>query len=76
VRESFRIIRENWLGGSVTLSLAALPLGLVYIIVGMMRFVRMPLVLALGLEIPIAALSALCYLAFEGVVAAMYRRVM
>ncbi len=77
LKESFRIIRENWLGVSVTLVLAALPLGLVFLSVGVfLRFFRLGLGLALLLEMPIAAASALCYFAFEGSVAAMYRRIM
>jgi len=42
----------------------------------LLRFVHLPLTVALALEIPIAALSALCYAAFEGVIAAMYKRIM
>jgi hypothetical protein len=77
LRESLRILRENWLGAAVTLVLAALPLGLVFLAVGLIGgFVPLRLYMALLLEIPIAAASALCYFAFEGVVAAMYRRIM
>jgi hypothetical protein len=38
--------------------------------------VLLSLPLALGLELPVAAASALCYAAFEGVIAAMYKRIM
>ncbi len=77
IRECLRILRENWFGAGVTLILAAAPLALVFLAVGISQhFVRMPLAIALLLEIPIAALSALCYAAFEGVVAAMYKRIM
>jgi hypothetical protein len=77
IKESFRIMRENWLGVSVTLILAVLPLAVVFISVGMfLRFFRLGLGLAFLLELPVAALSALCYLAFEGVIAAMYKRIM
>jgi hypothetical protein len=74
--ESFRILRENWFGGGITLALAALPLGFVFAAVSLIsHMVRLKLYAALLLEVPIAAASALCYLAFEGVVAAMYRRI-
>jgi hypothetical protein len=77
IRECLRILRENWFGATVTLVLAALPLTLVFVGVALLlRFVHLPLLLALALEIPIAALSALCYAAFEGVIAAMYKRIM
>jgi len=60
-----------------TLIMAAAPLALVFFGVAMLlRFVRFGLGLALVLEIPIAALAALCYAAFEGVIAAMYKRIM
>jgi hypothetical protein len=77
LKEAFRVVRENWFGGGVTLILGALPLGLVFLSVNLISdFVRLKLYVALLLEVPIAAASALCYLAFEGTVAAMYRRVM
>jgi hypothetical protein len=77
LREAFRILRQNIFGATVTLILAALPLGLVFFGVALISdFVRMKLYLALLLELPIAAASALCYFAFEGTVAAMYRRIM
>jgi hypothetical protein len=77
IRECLRILRENWFGAAVTLILAALPLTLVFLGVALLlRFVHLPLPVALALEIPIAALSALCYAAFEGVIAAMYKRIM
>jgi magnesium-transporting ATPase (P-type) len=77
IRECLRILRENWFGAAVTLVLAALPLTLVFLGVALLlRFVHLPLPVALALEIPIAALSALCYAAFEGVIAAMYKRIM
>jgi hypothetical protein len=77
LREAMRILRENWFGAGVTLILAALPLGLVFVAAWLLvRFVHMPLALALLLQIPTAALSALCYAAFEGVIAAMYKRIM
>jgi hypothetical protein len=77
VRESFRILRENWFGGAVTLLLAAVPLGFVFFAVALIsELVRLKLYVALPLEVPIAAASALCYFAFEGVIAAMYRRIM
>jgi hypothetical protein len=77
LREAMRILRENWLGAAVTLILAALPLGLVFAAAWLLvRLVHMPLALALLLQVPIAALSALCYAAFEGTIAAMYKRIM
>jgi len=77
LREAMRILRENWLGAAVALILAALPLGLVFVAAWLLvRFVHMKLALALLLQVPIAALSALCYAAFEGVIAAMYKRIM
>jgi hypothetical protein len=77
IRECLRILRENWFGATVTLILAALPLSLVFLGVALLlRFARLPLPVALILEVPIAALSALCYAAFEGVIAAMYKRIM
>ena len=75
--EALRILRENWFGATVTLILAALPFTLVVVGVALLlRLVHLPLPVALVLEIPIAALSALCYAAFEGVIAAMYKRIM
>ena len=77
LRESLRILRTNIFGGAVTLILAALPLGLVFLVVAVIAdFVRLKVYVALLLELPIAAVSALCYLAFEGTVAATYRRLM
>jgi hypothetical protein len=77
IREALRILWENWIGAAITLVLAAAPLGLVFLgVTLLLRFVRLGLNLALVLEIPIAALAALCYAAFEGVVAAMYKRIM
>jgi hypothetical protein len=77
IRECLRILRENWFGAAVTLILAVLPLTLVFAGVALLlRFVHLSLPVALALEIPIAALSALCYAAFEGVIAAMYKRIM
>jgi hypothetical protein len=77
LRESLRILRQNAFGATVTLILAALPLGLVFFGVALISdFVRMKIYMALLLELPIAAASALCYFAFEGAVAAMYRRIM
>lgn len=77
VKEALRILRENWFGAAVTLILAALPLGLVFFAAAqLVRFVHMGLGTALLLQVPITALSALCYAAFEGVIAAMYKRIM
>ncbi len=77
VREALRILRENWFGAVVTLILAALPLGLVFFAAGLLvRFLHMPLAFALLLQLPITALSALCYAAFEAVIATMYKRIM
>lgn len=77
IRECLRILRENWFGAMITLILAALPLILVFLGVALLlRFVHLSLPVALALELPIAALSALCYAAFEGVIAAMYKRIM
>ncbi|HMA50873.1 MAG TPA: hypothetical protein VKP60_14030, partial [Magnetospirillaceae bacterium] len=77
IREALRILWENWIGAVITLILAAAPLALVFFGVALLlRFVRLGLNLALVLEIPIAALGALCYAAFEGVIAAMYKRIM
>jgi hypothetical protein len=77
LREVLRILWDNWLGAAVTLVLAAAPLTLVFFGVALLvRLVRLPLPAALILEVPIAALAALCYAAFEGVIAAMYKRVM
>jgi hypothetical protein len=76
LRESFRLIRENWFGATITVLMAAVPLGLVFMAVGLAaHVVRMRVYVALLLEFPIAALSALCYFAFEGVIAGMYRRI-
>jgi hypothetical protein len=75
-KECRRILRENWFGVAVTLGLAALPLGLVFLAVGLTRqFGHLPVMWALLLEVPIAAISALSYAAWEGAVAAMYRRI-
>lgn len=77
IREAMRIIAGNWIGGAVTLILAALPLGAVFFATALIsRFVHPALALALLLQVPIAALSALCYAAFEAVIAAMYKRIM
>jgi hypothetical protein len=77
VREALRILRENWFGAAVTLILAALPFGLVLFGAALLvRFVHMGPGIALMLQLPITALSALCYAAFEGVIAAMYKRIM
>ncbi len=77
IRECLRILRENWIGAAVTLILAVLPLAMVFLGVAvMLRFVHLSLPVALLLEIPISAISALCYAAFEGVIAAMYKRIM
>jgi len=77
IREALRILWENWIGAAVTLILAAVPLGLVFFGVHLLlHFVRLGLYLALVLEIPIAALAALCYAAFEAIIAAMYKRIM
>jgi hypothetical protein len=77
LREVLRILWDNWLGAAITLVLAAAPLAFVFFAVAMLvRFVRLPLPMALILEVPIAVLAALCYAAFEGVIAAMYKRVM
>jgi len=77
IREALRILWENWIGAAITLILAAAPLGLVFFgVYLLLHFVRLGLYLALVLEIPIAALAALCYAAFEGVIAAMYKRIM
>jgi hypothetical protein len=77
IREALRILWENWGGVGITLILAAAPLALVFVGVQLLlRFVRLGLSLRLVLEIPVAALAALCYAAFEGVIAAMYKRIM
>lgn len=77
LRESLRMLWENWIGAVFTLIMAAAPLALVFFAVGtMLRFVRFGTGLALVLEIPIAALAALCYAAFEAVIAAMYKKIM
>jgi len=77
LRESLRMLWENWIGAVFTLIMAAAPFALVYFGVGeLLRFVRFGMGLALLLEIPVAALAALCYAAFEGVIAAMYKRIM
>ncbi len=77
LREVLRILWDNWLGAAITLILAAAPLTLVFFGVALLlRFVRLQLPVALILEVPIAVLAALCYAAFEGVIAAMYKRVM
>jgi hypothetical protein len=77
MREAMRIIAENWVGAAVTLILAALPLGLVFFsAVLILRFAHLPLAFALLLQLPIAALSALCYAAFEAIIATMYKRIM
>jgi hypothetical protein len=76
LRESFRIIGENWFGAAITVLIAAIPLGLVFLAVWLIaHFIRMKIYVALLLEFPIAALSALCYFAFEGAIAGMYRRI-
>jgi hypothetical protein len=75
-KECRRIISENWLGIAVTLLIAALPLGLVFYGVDLLRAtLHPPRAMALILEVPIALVSALCYAAFEGAVASIYRRV-
>lgn len=77
LREALRILWENWVGAAITLILAVLPLALVFVGVAfLLRFVRFGPGLALILELPIAALAALCYAAFEAVIAAMYKRIM
>jgi hypothetical protein len=77
LHESLRMLWENWIGAAFTLVMAAAPFALVFFGVEfMLRFVRFGLGLALLLEIPIAALAALSYAAFEGVIAAMYKRIM
>jgi hypothetical protein len=77
LRESLRMLWENWIGAVFTLVMAAAPFALVVFgITFLLHFVRFGLGLALVLEIPIAALAALCYAAFEGVIAAMYKRIM
>ncbi|HEX4505771.1 MAG TPA: hypothetical protein VH722_08560 [Alphaproteobacteria bacterium] len=77
LRESLRMLWENWIGAVFTLVMAAAPLALVFFGVGLLlRFIRFGHGLALVLEIPIAAMAALCYAAFEGVIAAMYKRIM
>jgi len=74
--ECRRILRENWLGIMVSLALAAAPLGLVFFAVGLVRQTFHPaLAWALPLEAPIAGLSALCYAAFESIIATTYRRI-
>ena len=74
--ECRRMLRENWFGVAMTLGLAALPLGLLYLGVGLVRrFVPMPISLALALEVPVAFLSACFYAAFEGAIAEMYKRI-
>jgi len=75
--ESIRIIRNNVLGIATTLALAALPLGLIYLVANLTAaFVRMPVALALILEVPLACASSFCYATFEGGIAAFYKRVM
>ena len=75
-KECRRIVKENWFGIAVTLSLASLPLGLLYLAVGLMRqFLHLPVVWALLLELPVALISVLCYAAFEGAIAQMYKRI-
>jgi hypothetical protein len=77
IREALRILWENWVGAAVTLILAVLPLSLVFLgVLLLLRLVRLPLGFALLLEIPIAVVAALCYASFEGVIAAMYKRIM
>lgn len=77
LRSALRMLWENWIGAVFTLIMAAVPFALVFFGVGfLLRFVRFGLGLALVLEIPIAALAALTYAAFEGVIAAMYKRIM
>ena len=74
--EAVRIVRENWFGVAVTVLMAAIPLGLVFFAVAIVSHaVRLKIYAALLLEFPVAAVSALCYFAFEGVIAAMYRRI-
>jgi hypothetical protein len=75
--ECWRIIRDNWFGALVTLILGVLPFALVFYVVNVLaHMLRMGLLTALLIQIPISAASALCYLAFEGVIAAMYKRIM
>ena len=77
LRESLRMLWENWIGAVFVLIMAIAPFALVYFGVGqLLRFVRFGHGLALVLEIPIAALAAFCYAAFEGTIAAMYKRIM
>lgn len=76
-REALRILWENWVGALITLILAILPLTFVFISVSLLlRFVRFGPGLALVLDLPVAALAALCYAAFEAVIASMYKRIM
>ncbi len=76
-RECLRILRENWFGISVTLALGALPLGFVFLAVGVVRETfHLSVIYALLLEVPIAVVSAISYALFEGVVAAIYLRIM
>ena len=77
MRAALRMLWENWIGAVFTLIMAAAPFALVFFGVEfLLRFVRFGLGLALVLQIPIAALAALTYAAFEGVIAAMYKRIM
>jgi hypothetical protein len=75
-KECRRIVKENWFGIAVTLALASLPLGLLYLAVGLARqFLHMSVTWALLLELPIALISVLFYAAFEGAIAQMYKRI-
>ena len=77
LRVSLSMLWENWIGAVFTLIMAVAPFALVFFGVEfLLRFVRFGLGLALVLQIPIAALAALTYAAFEGVIAAMYKRIM
>jgi hypothetical protein len=75
-KECRRIIAENWWGIAVTLIIAALPLGLIFYGVDLLRVTLHPRpAMAIILEVPIALLSALCYAAFEGTIAGIYQRI-
>jgi uncharacterized membrane protein len=77
MRSALRMLWENWIGAVFTLVMAVAPFALVYFGVEfLLRFVRFGHGLALVLDIPVAALAALCYAAFESVIAAMYKRIM
>ncbi len=76
LRETLRILWENWIGVTVTVILAAAPAVLLfYGIQYLLHFVRFGRYLALTLEIPLCGLGGPFYAAFEGVIAAMYKRI-